>query len=113
MSKQALRQAKRQKHASTTTRQPQPGPHQPPQAQMQALVALFTAGRYDEAQTAARDLTVRYPRHFFGWKALGTVLSQLGRAQEALPVLEQALVRCPTDTDTLNNPSCYLHGFRR
>ena len=68
MSKQALRQAKRQKHAST--RQPQLGPHQPPLAQMQALAALFTAGRYDEAQTAARDLTVRYPWYFLAGKRL-------------------------------------------
>ena len=80
---------------------------------MQALAALFTAGRYDEAQTAARDLTVRYPRHFFGWKALGTVLSQLGHAQEALPVLEQALVLCPTDTDILNNLGKTLANLNR
>ena len=71
------------------------------QARTDAIVALFGAERYEEAQLAARNYVSDYPAHFFGYKALGTTLCQTGRPEEALSALDEALA-IKTDPQTFH-----------
>mgnify|MGYP000013417903 CR=1 FL=1 len=75
----------------------------PTAAEKDALVALFNAGQFAEAEQQARAMTVRFPQDGFGWKAWGTVLKMQGQAEAALPVLERALVLMPEDAETHYN----------
>jgi tetratricopeptide (TPR) repeat protein len=64
---------------------PGPGQHE-----IEALVALFGQRRYAEAEQQARALTARFPHDGFGWKALGAVLKQLRRLDDAIVPLRRA-----------------------
>ena len=48
-----------------------------------AVLALIQAGKLDEAETAARDLLVRYPQVPDGWDRLGMVHEKRGENREA------------------------------
>lgn len=48
-----------------------------------AVVDLVHAGKLDEAETAARDLLVRYPQVPDGWDRLGMVHEKRGENREA------------------------------
>ena len=48
-----------------------------------AVLALIGAGKLDEAETAARDLLVRYPQVPDGWDRLGMVHEKRGDNREA------------------------------
>ena len=74
----------------------------PSRRDMDALVALANAGRYLDAESLARSLTRRFPRHGFGWKGLGAVLKQAGRANEALMPMRQAAALMPGDAEAHN-----------
>ncbi|MBV5307997.1 class I SAM-dependent methyltransferase [Chromatium okenii] len=74
----------------------------PALAEQEALVALFTAGRFAEGETLARQLTQRYPDAAFSWKALGTLLLAGDRQREALPVLKRAVELAPYDAESIN-----------
>ena len=54
------------------------------------LVMLYKQRRFIEMETLARSLTQRFPRHGFGWKALGVVLLEQGRTREALAPRKKA-----------------------
>lgn len=71
--------------------------------EMKALVALFTQGRHGEAEVGARSLTIRFPRHGFGWKILGAVFQQQGRVSEALLAKQKAVALLPADADAHSN----------
>jgi len=57
---------------------------------VKTLVALFSQGRYAEAANLASAMTVKFPQHGFGWKALGAVFGQTGRIADALGPLQKA-----------------------
>jgi len=71
--------------------------------QQQHIASLFQEGRLQEAEQAARTLTQRAPQQGFGWKALGLILSHLGRKDEALPAMQQAAKLLPRDAEAFNN----------
>ena len=48
-----------------------------------AVVHLVKAGKLDEAETAARDLLVRFPEVHDGWDRLGMVHEACGNSREA------------------------------
>lgn len=48
-----------------------------------AVVHLVNAGKLDEAETAARDLLVRFPEVHDGWDRLGMVHEARGNSREA------------------------------
>ncbi|MGA9666512.1 MAG: tetratricopeptide repeat protein [Gallionella sp.] len=64
---------------------------EPSPQEISLLIALYKQGRHAEAEALAGEMTVRFPRHGFGWKAMGTVLLQQGRAQEAVAPFQKAL----------------------
>ncbi len=81
-------------------------PHQgenPSPQEIDTLVALFTEGRFTEAATLAQSMTVRFPQHEFGWKALGAVFKQMGRIADALLPMQKAAALSPDDFATHYN----------
>lgn len=70
---------------------------------MQAVVERFNLARYGEAEVLLRDLTVRFPQHGFGWKALGPVLNMQGRYAEALAAMQKAVELMPHDAECHSN----------
>jgi predicted O-linked N-acetylglucosamine transferase (SPINDLY family) len=71
--------------------------------EINTLVALFSAGRLTEAATLAQEMTVRFPQHEFGWKALGEVFKQMGRKADALAPMQQAAALSPDDVEAHYN----------
>ncbi len=81
-------------------------PHQgenPSPQEIDTLVALFTEGRFTEAATLAQSMTVRFPQHEFGWKALGAVFKQMGRIADALLPMQKAAALSPDDVEAHYN----------
>ena len=85
----------------------------PAPQEMNTLVALFAEGRYAEARPLAEAMTVNFPQHVFGWKALGALFSQLGRNEEALAPLQKAAALSPEDADVHNNLGYILQDLGR
>ena len=81
--------------------------------EINALVALFGEGRYEEAATQARTMTERFPQHGFGWKVSGAVLKQIGRSAEALAPLQKAAALSPGDAEAHFNLGLVLHDLGR
>ena len=75
----------------------------PTPAEISALVALFSSGRYAEAATLAKPLTQRFPRHEFGWKMLATVLSRMGQHALAVEPMQRAAALSPQDAEAHSN----------
>lgn len=90
--------------AQSTRRETPARPPAPeaPRSEKETLIALFTSGRFAEAESTARSLAERFPSDGFAWKAWGAILTQLGRNEEALRPLETALALSPCEADTLN-----------
>ena len=56
-----------------------------------AVLALIGAGKLDEAETAARDLLVRYPQVPDGWDRLGMVHEKRGETRQAANCYRQLI----------------------
>ena len=67
------------------------------------LVAHYAAGRYAEAEAAARKQIEAWPEHGPLWKVLGTVLATQQRFGDALPALRKAVALSPTDAEAYNS----------
>ncbi|MBL6986506.1 MAG: tetratricopeptide repeat protein, partial [Methylobacter sp.] len=57
------------------------------------------AKSYTEAEKQARKMTIRFPRHEFGWKVLGSVLKLLGKTQDALAAMQKTVDLAPDDIE--------------
>lgn len=75
----------------------------PGSEEMATVVSLFNQGLYAEAESLIRALTVRYPLHGFGWKALAIVLRRQRRGGEALAPMMRAVQLMPEDADAHYN----------
>jgi len=76
---------------------------EPTPQEIDTLVERFNQGRLDEVEALAEDWTRRYPRHAFGWKALGVVLSMTGRLANAIAPLRQSTRLQPDDVEAQSN----------
>lgn len=76
---------------------------QGPEQTLQALVPLFTQGRYAELESPARELTLRHPQYGLGWKLLGAALKLQARSAEALGPMQQTVALLPGDPENHNN----------
>jgi protein O-GlcNAc transferase len=75
-------------------------PHQgrnPSPQETNTLAALFNEGRLTEAADLAQTMTVRFPQHGFGWKALGEIFKKMGRIADALEPMQKAAALSPGD----------------
>jgi predicted O-linked N-acetylglucosamine transferase (SPINDLY family) len=68
-----------------------------------ALIGLYTARRYAEAEQTARLYTSQFPQQAFGWKVLGSVTKLLGNKQGALELMQQAARLDPADPEIQAN----------
>ncbi len=84
---------------------------QPSQFEIETLVALFEQERYDELVALARIMTVKFPRHAVGWKALGVAFLQMGRSAEALAPMRQAVALSPNDAEGHGNLGDILNAL--
>ncbi len=73
----------------------------PSPAELNQLVALFSAGHHVELESRARTLLERYPDAGFAWKVLGVLLQVQGR--ESLPALRKAVECLPGDAEAHYN----------
>ncbi|MDR3390557.1 MAG: tetratricopeptide repeat protein [Sulfuriferula sp.] len=85
----------------------------PAQEEMNALVALFNAGQFNQAATLAHTLIARYPLHDAGWKALGVAYKQLGRSADALAPMQKAVELAPDDAEAHNNLGIIYNDLKR
>ena len=63
----------------------------PSRGQIKRLEEHFQGGRLVEAEALATSLTQQFPKHHFGWKALGAVYMQMGRLEESLAPMQLAV----------------------
>ena len=74
-----------------------------PQERLISLLQHYQSGRYIEAEKLAISITQEFPKHPFGWKALGAVLGATGRKPEALDANQTAVTLSPQDAEAHNN----------
>lgn len=80
---------------------------------VQAIVSLHKQGRPKEMEVLSTKLTVRFPNHAFGWKALGAALRQQDRIDEALRPMIRAAELLPEDAEAHNNLGTTLRAIGR
>jgi tetratricopeptide (TPR) repeat protein len=85
----------------------------PSDDEINALVILFNQGHYPEIEAATQRLTMRFPMHGFGWKALGAVLKLQGRTPESLLALQKAAELLPWDAEAQSNQGVVLSDLGR
>ncbi|MFA7241736.1 MAG: tetratricopeptide repeat protein [Sulfuricellaceae bacterium] len=83
----------------------------PTLAEIDRLVALFSAGSHIEMEGQARLLLERHPDSGIVWKALGVALRMQGK--EALPVLQKAVELSPDDAEAHSNLANELQDLRQ
>lgn len=71
----------------------------PDPQEVDRILALYNQERYAEAITFAQALTVRFPMFGFGWKIMGVLLCQLGRATDAIEPMRKAAVLSTNDDE--------------
>lgn len=87
--------------------------NEPSPNEVEAVLALFRQRRYAEAEMLTQVLITRFPMHGFGWKALGAVLKQQGRPEEALEPLSRAVELMPDNAEAhFNLGNCLLDQAR-
>ena len=70
---------------------------EPPLGDVNALIALYNARRYAEAESHTRALLGQYPDFGFGWKLLGGILQRQGK--DALPAFRKVAKLMPDDAE--------------
>jgi len=85
----------------------------PSQAEMQKLINHYQNGQYGDTETLAISITEQFPRHEFGWKVLGAVLSQTGRVSESLVAYQKSVELAPQDAEARSNLGITLKELGR
>ena len=85
----------------------------PSQKQLSNLLELYQSGQLNDAEKLAVSLTQHFPRHPFGWKALGAIFKAKGRKFEAVDANRKAVELSPQDAETYNNLGVTLQELGR
>ncbi|MDB2377360.1 tetratricopeptide repeat protein [Luminiphilus sp.] len=85
----------------------------PSQQQLSKLLEHYQAGRLDDAETLAIFITNKFPKHQFGWKALGAILATTGRESEAADANQKAVALSPQDAEAHYNLGVTLQELGR
>ena len=85
----------------------------PSQDQLNHLLEHYQAGRFEEAPALATSLTQQFPKHPFGWKALGAVFKQTGRLEESLAPMQTTVKLSPQDAEAHSNLGVTLRALGR
>ena len=81
--------------------------------EIDALVNLFSQARFAEAQALAREMTLRFPSHQFGWKALGAIHFQMGQTEAALAAMQKSVELSPGDPEAYCNLGVTLQKLKK
>ncbi|MBI3480942.1 MAG: tetratricopeptide repeat protein [Nitrosomonadales bacterium] len=81
---------------------------QPPPADVNALLALYNARRYAEAESQTRALLKRYPDFAFGWQLLGGTLQM--QRKDALAAFQKVVQLQPDNQEAHFNQGVVLRG---
>lgn len=71
--------------------------------QIEQVVMLFNQGRFTDAETLARKITVGFPDFGFGWKCLGAILKSMERTRDSLKSMQRAAELMPNDAEAQSN----------
>ncbi len=85
----------------------------PSPQEIEALMGFYGQGRLDEVEALARSLTLRFPRHGLGWKALGGVAVHQKRLEEALEYVQKSAELSPDDGEVHSNLAYILSELGR
>ena len=88
-----------------------PGARTPERKAIEGVLSAFEQGRFKEAATLAQAMTRKYPRHEFGWKALGAIFQQMGRTADAVAPMQKAVWLSPGDIEAHYNLGVILQGL--
>jgi tetratricopeptide (TPR) repeat protein/2-polyprenyl-3-methyl-5-hydroxy-6-metoxy-1,4-benzoquinol methylase len=86
---------------------------EPSQDQINRLLEHYRSGRLEEAEALAVSLTQQFPKHPFGWKALGVVLRQADRLGESLAPMQAAVDLSLQDAEAYSNLGTTLKKLGR
>ena len=75
----------------------------PSQEQLNSLLGHYQNGRYGDAERLAVSITNEFPKHQFGWKVLGALLTQTGRITDSLTPVQKSVQLVPQDAEAHNN----------
>ena len=76
---------------------------QPPQAEIDKVLAIFAQQRYAEAEILAQAMVAFYPGYGMGWMLLGTIQKKQARHIEALAAQSKAAELLPGDAEVQYN----------
>jgi protein arginine N-methyltransferase 7 len=85
----------------------------PSQDEVNNLLELYQKGRYDAAENLAKEITLKYPGHQFGWMVLGALFGQTGRLQDSLIANQRALAIYPNNAEAHYNLGITLQEIGR
>jgi len=108
--KKNLSKLKKKIPASANTNHSHPDPSQ---QQIEALLALYNSGRMQEAENAAKNLLVTYPKTLLLHNIYGAALLEQGKSQQSLSVFEKAIALQPDYAVTHGNLGSALHRLGR
>ena len=83
----------------------------PPTEEVNALLTLYNARRYAEAEYKLRSLLELYPDFGFGWKLMGSILQMQGK--DALPAFQKTAQLLPDDAQAHYNLGVMLRSAGR
>ena len=84
---------------------------EPPAADVNALLALYNARRYGEAEYHTRALLGHYPEFGFGWKLMSRILQM--QRKDALPAFQKVAELMPADPEAHYNLGVVLKSAGR
>ena len=76
---------------------------EPSKQQLNNLLELYQAKKYDDAEKLAGSITQEFPKHQFAWKVLGATLKQIGKMNESLVATQKSVQLNPQDAEAHNN----------
>ena len=75
----------------------------PSQSEIDLILNNFNSHNFKKVEKLSKELTVKFPSHPFGWKALGIALKQKGNLKEALDINLKTLKIDPKDAENHYN----------
>ena len=75
----------------------------PSKGELNRLISLFQKGQYAQAETLAKSIIKKYPKHQMSWKVLGGTLKIAGNLIDALVVIQESIRLLPTDAEAYSN----------
>lgn len=85
----------------------------PPPQEINSLILAYNQGCLVEAESTARSMTQRYPHFPLGWNVLGLTQVVLGRSEEALRSMKQAVSLMPNNVEAYNNLGTFFTELGR